>query len=157
MQRARESDIDDCVALWLEAVRAREGREPAEGTAERARAKFALPRVSWRVARADARLRGFALVTGPGTGVPSDPAGAGYLGLLAVDPRDEGAGIGRALLDTVTADARAAKLPALVLHVLVDNERALRLYDSAGWRVQGERRPHPLTGAPFATLIRELI
>jgi ribosomal protein S18 acetylase RimI-like enzyme len=157
MQRAAESDLDACTALWVDAVRARDGREPADGTAERARGKFALPRVSWRVERADARIRGFALVTAPGTGNPDDPADAGYLGMLAVDPVHAGAGVGRLLLGTVTADARAAGLTSLVLHVLSENERAARLYRAAGWIPSGPERPHPLTGAPFQTLLRTLI
>lgn len=156
MQHGAESEVDACVALWVDAVRDREGREPVEGTAERARGKFALPRVSWRVERADARVRGFGLVTAPGTGSAEDPVGAGYLGLLAVDPAHAGAGIGRALLNAVTADARAAGLPALVLHVLTENERAVRMYRTAGWIAFGPERPHPLTGAPFCTLLRTL-
>ncbi|NQX26339.1 GNAT family N-acetyltransferase [Microbacteriaceae bacterium VKM Ac-2854] len=156
MQHGAEPEVDACVALWVAAVRAREGREPAAGTAERARGKFALPRVSWRVERAGEALRGFALITAPGTGGPADPPDAGYLGLLAVDPQHEGAGVGSALLAGATADARAAALPAIVLHVLTANERAMRMYVAAGWLPLGPERPHALTGAPFRTLVRTL-
>lgn len=153
----QDADVEACVELWLDAVRARDRREPPDGTAERARGKFALPRVSWRMERADERLRGFALVTAPGTGNPADPPDAGYLGLLGVAPQHEGSGVGRRLLAAVTADARAAGVPELVLHVLTDNERAARLYRAAGWRAWGPERPHPLSGAPFQTYRLALI
>lgn len=154
MQHGTDADADACVALWVEAVAAREGTEPPAGTAERARSKFARPRVSWRVLRDAERLLGFALVTAPGTGNVDDPPEAGYLGLLAVHPAAAGRGSGRALLEAVMADAAALGLPALVLHVLIANTRAVRMYEAAGWIPDGPTQPHPLSGEPFQRFIR---
>lgn len=160
------ADIDECVALWVTAVAAREGGTAPEGTAERCLAKFSPRPVSFAVARADDGgagsdgrdggesdnpIRGFGLVTPPGNGRPTDPPDAAYLGLLAVAPDAQGRGIGARLLDHLVADAREGDQAALVLHVLASNTAAVRLYESRGWRSIGAPFAHPLTGGPTQT------
>jgi ribosomal protein S18 acetylase RimI-like enzyme len=153
----RPEDLDGCVALWLEALAARDGLEPAPETAGRCRGKFDLPRVSFDVLRAaTGQVRGFSLVTGAGTGRESDPAEAAYLSLLAVDPGVQGAGWGSRLLASATGAAREAGYPSIVLHSLTDNAAAMHLYESRGWTPVGEAFEHPLWKRPTATLVFRL-
>ncbi|WP_416395007.1 MULTISPECIES: GNAT family N-acetyltransferase [unclassified Curtobacterium] len=93
-------------------------------------------------------LAGFALVTEPGTGLPGDPDDAAYLSLLAVDPRAQGHGLGRSLLQRAVAEAGAAGYARTLLHALDDNAPALRLYRGAGFEPVGEPFPHALSGRP---------
>jgi ribosomal protein S18 acetylase RimI-like enzyme len=61
-------------------------------------------------------------------------AGHGYLQRLAVAPRHQGRGHGRALVDDSLAWMRARRLGHGLVNTAVDNERALSLYESAGFR-----------------------
>ncbi|PPH38076.1 hypothetical protein C5C28_03035 [Rathayibacter rathayi] len=98
---------------------------------------------------------GFALLLPAGSGFEADPPEAAHLALLAVDPRAQGAGVGRRLLAAV--EERAARVaPTVVLHVLTENASALALYTSVGWRPLGTPVPHPLSGASMLTLVRNL-
>lgn len=68
--------------------------------------QFANP-CAWIVAeRVDHSLAGFDLATSPGTGMPRDPADAAVLALLAVDPAEQGSGLGRRLLEGITTALR---------------------------------------------------
>ena len=59
---------------------------------------------------------------------------------IAVDPARQGRGIGRALIDAAIAEARARGARRLTLRVFSPNERARRLYESAGFVVEGVLR-----------------
>ncbi len=72
------------------------------------------------------RLAGFAI-----TGAA---AGHGYLQRLAVAPDLQGAGHGRILVDDSLAWMRARRLGHGLVNTAVDNERALALYESVGFR-----------------------
>ena len=52
----------------------------------------------------------------------------------------QGAGVGRALLEALLARAREVGAESVLLEVRVDNEPALRLYESAGFVTLGRRR-----------------
>jgi len=55
----------------------------------------------------------------------------------------QGRGLGRSLMEALTAEARRRQLPGLRLTVYEDNERAVELYSSCGYRVVGrEGRQH---------------
>ena len=56
---------------------------------------------------------------------------------LAVDPSRQRQGVGRALLDAAAAEARACGARRLTLRVLSHNEPARRLYERAGFVVEG--------------------
>jgi ribosomal protein S18 acetylase RimI-like enzyme len=60
-----------------------------------------------------------------------------FLAHLGVLPQFEGRGLGRKLLQFAEARARAAGLGKITLTVDADNERAIRLYRRAGFRVSG--------------------
>jgi mycothiol synthase len=58
--------------------------------------------------------------------------GVGYVADLAVQPDEQGRGVGTALLLNAFAAFRAAGLRTAQLHVASDNPHALRLYERAG-------------------------
>ncbi|WP_346243096.1 GNAT family N-acetyltransferase [Rathayibacter tritici] len=68
--------------------------------------------------------------------------------------RAQGVGVGRRLLAAVE-DCAARAAATVVLHVLTGNASALALYASTGWRPLGAPVPHPLSGAPMLTLVRD--
>jgi [ribosomal protein S18]-alanine N-acetyltransferase len=61
---------------------------------------------------------------------------------LAVAPEARRAGVGRALLDAVIAEARAGDARLLLLEVRAGNAPALALYRSAGFFEHGVRRAY---------------
>jgi len=165
VREARSAEIDDCVELWVAAVAHRDGRTaPATVdldpvlVAVRARAeeKFRAPRVACLVVPGDdGRPDGFVLLTAPGSGRPTDPADAAYLSLLAVRPGVQTRGCGRALLTAALRAAAAAGHPRVALHVLADNDRAVRLYEAGGFHPTGAEFPHAVTGIVTRTYVSE--
>lgn len=68
---------------------------------------------------------------------------AGVLSLgMAILPGARGRGGGRALLNAAIEHAQATDAHKLDLEVWVDNARAIALYASAGFEVEGLRRDH---------------
>ena len=65
-----------------------------------------------------------------------------HLVTIAVDPRDQGRGIGQRLLLDCFDLAFAAELPAIVLEVRESNDRARQLYRSFGFRDTGRLRAY---------------
>ena len=63
----------------------------------------------------------------------------GHLGILAVAANAEGRGIGRALLESVEQWARAQGYRFVTLNVFTTNERALSVYERAGYRADTVR------------------
>ena len=59
---------------------------------------------------------------------------------LAVSPVFQRRGVGRALIDAAAAEARARGARRLTLRVLGPNAPARRLYESAGFVVEGVQR-----------------
>ena len=73
----------------------------------------------------------------------TDPGDCVLYGMW-VDPGLRGAGIGRALVDAVIAQARAAGKRRVVLHFVAGNDPAGRLYERAGFVPTGHTVPFPL-------------
>jgi ribosomal protein S18 acetylase RimI-like enzyme len=149
-----DADRESCIELWVAASAARDGAAVA-GVAERARAKFGSTAL-WLVAEGHDGIDGFALVTMPRSGMPTDPAEAAVLGMLATAPSAQGRGVGRSLLDAAQRGAAELGYAQLVLHVLVDNVAAVRLYEKAGWRPLGGLHEHSLLHRPFQSYTRAL-
>lgn len=61
---------------------------------------------------------------------------------MAIVPEARGRGGGRALLEAIVAHARSAGAHKLELEVWPENGRAVALYASAGFEVEGLRREH---------------
>jgi ribosomal protein S18 acetylase RimI-like enzyme len=59
---------------------------------------------------------------------------------ISVDPARQRCGVGRALIDAAAREARARGARRLTLRVLAPNEAARRLYESAGFVVEGVQR-----------------
>jgi ribosomal protein S18 acetylase RimI-like enzyme len=72
----------------------------------------------------------------------SDPGDCALFGMW-VDPRFRGAGVGRALVDAVVAQARVAHKRRVVLHVVSRNTSATDLYERAGFLPTGRTVPYP--------------
>ena len=66
-------------------------------------------------------------------------AHVGLLAWLAVTPAAQGKGVGRALSEHVLAAARARGFRKVALNVLARNTRAVALYESLGFVVEGRR------------------
>ena len=96
-------------------------------------------------------MAGFALATTAGSGVTTDPAGAVVLALLAVDPHQQGVGLGRWLLSAITVSLTESGFDQIVLHALADNHIAVRLYESTGWAAYGPTFEHALLKRPMQT------
>jgi ribosomal protein S18 acetylase RimI-like enzyme len=68
---------------------------------------------------------------------------------LAVDPALQRQGVGSALLDAAAAEAGRRGARRLTLHVLASNEAARRLYQRAGFVVEGVLRGEFCLGGEF--------
>jgi putative acetyltransferase len=101
----------------------------------------------WVVDAAGA-VGGFALV------FPAGPAGVLDLA-MALRPPARGRGAGRALLAAALAHARTHGAHKVELEAWTDNGRAIALYTSAGFLVEGVRRDHyrRLDGSLRSTLL----
>ena len=67
-----------------------------------------------------------------------------YINFMAVLPENQGQGLGTALLKEAERQARHSASPALALIVVASNERAIRVYQRAGY-VERERCPFDLS------------
>ncbi len=86
----------------------------------------------------------------------TDPEDAAVVGLLAVAPGQQARGLGRVLLRAVTDCLFDLGYKQAVLHALVDNAPAVRLYESQGWVAVGEEYEHSLLKRPLRTFARAL-
>jgi RimJ/RimL family protein N-acetyltransferase len=139
VRRATREDVD-AMAATIAAV-AEEGSIGTEppvdelARAERFREMLASEArdAAWILER-DGRMIGHATVS-------ERPKGVLYLG-MAILPEGRGQGGGRALLRAVGEYARECGAHKIDLEVWVDNGRAIALYTSAGYLVEGMRRAH---------------
>jgi ribosomal protein S18 acetylase RimI-like enzyme len=78
-----------------------------------------------------------------------------YLRSLAVHPAARGRGVGRQLLATVEAFARAHRTSRLFLSTTPFLAAAIQLYERGGFR-RTDEGPHDLFGTPLFTMVKEL-
>ena len=71
---------------------------------------------------------------------------------LYVRPQFRGTGLGRALLDFIVAEARAAGYRELLGDTMPVMQQALEMYRRAGFEVTGPYAPDPTPGAIFLRL-----
>lgn len=93
------------------------------------------PPAQFLVAERDGRVVGFIRVVQP-VALPSGDHVRQIQG-LAVDPAHQGRGIGRMLLDAAGEEARRQGALRMTLRVLSTNTVARRLYESAGFAIEG--------------------
>jgi len=93
------------------------------------------------VAVEDGAVVGFAT-----TGPADDGSGAGELLALHVHPDHWGRGHGRALLAAARDALHRRGHAEAVLWILVGNQRAARVYEADGWRLDGGARPQVVWG-----------
>lgn len=155
LRAGASSDIEQCVALWVDACAVRDGRSIG-GIADRARPKFDRS-IGWIVASSGEQIDGFVLATAPGSGMPTDPPDAAVVGLLAVQPSQQARGLGRTLLQAIGRHLSDAGYRQAVLHALLDNHPALGLYRSEGWTAVGDEYEHSLLKRPLRTFSRDLM
>ena len=109
---------------------------------ERAWRDWAAGRWRGAAAVAYAARSGTGDVVGTATGAEFEAEpGVGHLYAMWVAPDARGAGIGRALVDAVTAWVEARGCNSLALSVTETNEGARRFYEACGFADTGERRP----------------
>jgi len=90
---------------------------------------------------------------GLATGLAADPDGSGpVLVGMFVEPAERGRRVGVALVEAVTAWARAHGATRLSLWATSTNARAIALYERCGFRPAGETKP--LAHTPSLTELR---
>ena len=79
-----------------------------------------------------------------------DEAGAGYFGMFAVDPQQQGAGLGDAMLRECERIARDEwRLPAMRMTVIDVRDELIAWYERRGYRRTGIKKPFPYGDARF--------
>ncbi len=108
-----------------------------------------------RIAELDGSFAGYCFVAAPGREQPERSARAELVALY-VDPERWGKGVGRALLEAALGEAGARGYAEIEVWTFEANERALGLYERAGFRPDGARRPFARTKTPTVRLARPL-
>jgi GNAT superfamily N-acetyltransferase len=104
-----------------------------------------------KIAELDDVVSGYCYVAAPGRGEPDDSRMAEVVAIY-VDPRSWRRGVGRELLAAAAGEAKHRGFDELTLWSFERNERALRFYETLGWKLEEARRPHEPTGAPTVRL-----
>jgi len=137
--------VDAAAQLWAEATAARDGDDeiaPLDLSRPLVRSVLDSSPRSLLIAADDGdELVGFAAIEPWAS--ESATAEIRYVG---VSPRAWGAGVGRQLMAAVPELLAQEGFEDAVLKVYVDNTRAVRLYESLGWRADGEPATHPRSG-----------
>jgi ribosomal protein S18 acetylase RimI-like enzyme len=137
--------VDAAAQLWAEATAARDGDDeiaPLDLSRPLIRSVLDGSPRSLLIAADDGdELVGFAAIEPWAS--ESATAEIRYVG---VSPRAWGAGVGRQLMAAVPGLLAQVGFEDAVLRVYVDNTRAVRLYESLGWRADGEPAAHPRSG-----------
>jgi GNAT superfamily N-acetyltransferase len=104
-------------------------------------------RVRMLIAETEGRVLGFAFTRPSGD---EDAAHAtGELDGFYVDPGSWGRGVGRALLAAATEILRRAGFAEATLWTAAENHRPRRIYEDAGWQLDGTDRRRELGGVEF--------
>ncbi|MCP3800560.1 GNAT family N-acetyltransferase [Allokutzneria sp. A3M-2-11 16] len=144
-------DVREAAAIWARAT-ARRDEEPEPATVEQAMPgvlrRLSLDGAKLILARRENRAVGFALVA------PRPETLEVFY--LAVDPDAWGGGVGSQLLREVDEHARAIGRDTLELWVINDNERAIGVYERAGWVATDEVSQDTPEARPHRRFLRHL-
>jgi ribosomal protein S18 acetylase RimI-like enzyme len=152
VRRGTPDDVDAIAQLWAEATAARD-RDPDVAGLELSRPlileALARPGAVAMVAVDGGEVVAFALAHRAGE-IPR-------VQYLAVSPRRWGEGLAAAALEALVGQLAADGDERATLSVYADNASAIRMYERLGWeRMEGGPTPHPRTGKPELTYVREL-
>jgi GNAT superfamily N-acetyltransferase len=113
------------------------------------------PRTSALVAEVDGRVLGFA-ITRPSGDADASPQ-TGELDGFYADPGAWGIGAGRALLAAATDRIKGAGFADATLWTAAENHRPRRIYEVAGWRVDGTERQRSFGGVELIEVRYRLV
>lgn len=138
--------ISEAATIWAEATAARDNDPEIAPLSEALpiiqRVIDSSPRSLLLVAlTSDDRPAGFAAIEPS----PTD-GGTAHIRYLGVRPGGWGAGVGRSLMRSVPTLLPGAGFTAGELEVYLDNDRAVKLYESFHWLPAGAPTPHPRSG-----------
>jgi ribosomal protein S18 acetylase RimI-like enzyme len=138
--------LDAAARIWAEATSARDADEdvPPFEISRRIieRVLESSPRAFLLVALSDdGEAAGFAAIA-----PDPDEAGVAELHYIGVSPRGWGRGVGNHLMSAIPLCLKERGFSAAKLHVYIDNERAIRLYERLGWRRHGSPSPPARSG-----------
>jgi RimJ/RimL family protein N-acetyltransferase len=140
VRKARIEDVEDMTLIMVAvAEEGLIGTEPPVDFSDRAQRFRDLiegqePATAWVLLEDDGRVVGNA-------GVHEQSPGVLHLG-MAILSEARGRGGGRALLEAILKHAQERGSHKLELEVWIDNARAIALYASSGFEVEGLRRNH---------------
>ena len=130
---------------------------PAEGLAgldtppERWERDIAAEEIVCLVAERDGEVVGFAVVR-PTRDPDGDPARTGELDTFYALPSVWGHGVGRTLMADALGALRERRFDEATLWTAEENHRSRRVYEAAGWRLDGGRRQKTFIGVEFGEL-----
>lgn len=143
--------VKDAAAIWARA-KARRDQDPEPATVEETmpgiRRRLSIDGAKLLLARRDGHAVGFTLFA-PRTGTLE-------VFYLAVDPDAWGLGVASHLLLGAEKHARQIGRETLELWVINDNERAIRVYEKAGWVGTEEVQRDPASGRLERRFLRHI-
>jgi GNAT superfamily N-acetyltransferase len=160
VRSADDGDVETMAAIYVNAARegwahmfGESGLAALEPPVERFRAELAStdPRRQVLVAEREGRVVGFAVVR-PSRDGNADAVQVGELDQLYSDSAVWGQGVGRALLAAAIETLRESGFIEATLWVAEENQRARRIYEVAGWTLDGVTRDKSWRG----TSVRDL-
>lgn len=157
---ADDSDVEMMAAIYVNAARAgwahifdERSREALKPPVDRLRSELAStdPRQQVLVADREGRVIAFAFVR-PCRDEDVDSVQVGELDQSYSDPLVWGQGVGRELMAAAIETLREGGFTEATLWTSKDNYRPRRIYEVAGWRVDGVTRDKAWHGASFREL-----
>jgi len=157
---ANDGDVEVIAAIYVKAARAgwakifeKASLEALQPPVDRLRAELASPdrRQQVLVAERDGQPIAFAVVR-PSQDDDADSVEVGELDQFYSDPSVWGEGVGRKLLAAVTKVLRESGFIEATLWTGKENHRPRRIYEAAGWTLDGATRDKTWRGASVQDL-----
>jgi len=157
---AHESDVETMAAIYVAAARkgwahifGERNLETVQPPVDSLRDEVTSidPRRQVLVADSDGRVVAYAVVR-PSQDEDADSSRVGELDAFYSDPTMWGQGVGRALMASVIETLRQSGFAEATLWTSPDNHRPRRIYEAAGWTLDGTTRDKPWRGASWRDL-----